>query len=235
MMGYTRPSKQKRNEDYLRTLAPNTTNNPYREESIDPTKKFLIICEGLNTERRYFESFPVPSKTVLIEGGKGSKTALVNYAIKIKNEPEYAGREVWCVYDFDVKPDEAKTQRQDFNRSILKAVQNGMNVAWSNDAFELWFVMHYQKVDAALSRDKLFSILKDKWMLDSFHNEAKSDSFCKGHYERHGGSESASQALAIRRAKELHEEYNNQQNYADQTPCTTVYLLVEELNKYLKR
>lgn len=234
-MGYTRPSKKKRNENYLKTLSPNATNSPYDEESVDQTKKFLIICEGQNTEHRYFENFPVPSTTVLIEGGKGSKTALVNYAIQIKDESEYSGREVWCVYDYDIKPDEAATQRQDFNQSIIKAVQNGMHVAWSNDAFELWFVLHYQKVDTALTREELFPILRDKWKLESFHNEAKTDSFCRGSYDRHGGSESEGQILAIRRAKELHEAYGNQQNYADQTPCTTVYLLVQELNKYIKR
>ncbi len=235
MMDYTRPSKQKRNEGYLKALAPNTENNPYAEESIDQAKKFLIICEGLNTEPRYFEYFPVPSKTVIIEGGKGSKTALVNYAIQIKNDPEYIGREVWCVYDFDIKHNEAATQKQDFNQSILKASQNGMNVAWSNDSFELWFVLHYQKIDTALTREELYPILKDRWGLESFHKEAKTDSFCKGSYDRHGGSESAAQVLAIRRARELHEAYIDQQNYADHTPCTTVYLLVQELNKYIKR
>ncbi len=233
-MDYRKPSKQKANETYLKTLSPVAESSPYNEESIDQTKKFLIICEGENTEPLYFENFPVPSKTVIIEGGKGSRTALVDYAIKIKDDPDYAGREVWCVYDFDVKPDEAATQPQDFNQSIIKAAQYGMFVAWSNDAFELWFLLHYQKMDAALTREEIYSILKKKWNLESYSNMAKKDEFCRGHYDRHGGTESDEQKLAIRRAKDLHEAFGDRQDYANQVPCTTVYLLVQELNKYIK-
>ncbi|NIG54280.1 RloB domain-containing protein [Chitinophaga sp. Cy-1792] len=38
----------------------------------------------------------------------------------------------------------------------------------------------------------------------------------------------------MRRARKLHEQHNGSQDFAKQCPCTTVYLLVEELNKYLK-
>lgn len=172
-MDYRKPSKQQANAAYLKTLSPNTVDNPYNEETIEKTKKFLIVCEGQNTEPLYFEGFPVPSKTVIIEGGKGTKTTLVEYAIKIKDDPEYAGREVWCVYDFDVKPDETATQPQDFNHSILKAFQNNIHVAWSNDAFELWFVLHYQKIEAGITREGLYEILKDRWGLEFFKKNGK--------------------------------------------------------------
>ena len=160
-MHYKIPGKEKRNEDFLRSTGINLQANPYNEEKLIPKKLFLIICEGQNTEPKYFEGFPVPTKTILIEGGKGSKTALVNYALEIKNSKKYEGenREVWCVFDFDIKPDEAATQPQDFNNSIEKAEANGMRVAWSNDAFELWFVLHYQKIDSAVTRNELFPIL----------------------------------------------------------------------------
>ena len=65
----------------------------------------------------------------MIEGGCGSKTALVDYALNLKNSEEYSGREIWCVFDYDLKPDEAATQPQDFNNSIVKAEQHGLKVA----------------------------------------------------------------------------------------------------------
>ncbi|HZX74418.1 MAG TPA: RloB family protein, partial [Cyclobacteriaceae bacterium] len=150
-MDYRKPSKRAANEAFLRGM-PMTIGEPYQEATIEQKKAFLIICEGENTEPLYFEGFPVPSKTVVTEGGRGSKTSLVNYAIKIKALPKYEGREVWCVFDFDVKPDEAATQPADFNNAILKAEQNDMKTAWSNDAFEIWFVLHYQGLEAALTR-----------------------------------------------------------------------------------
>jgi hypothetical protein len=143
MRDYRKPSKASANEAYLKTIGFVKDASPYQEETIDKNKLFLLVCEGENTEPGYFEGFPVPTKQVLIDGGRGSKTALVDYAIKLKGESEYADREIWCVFDFDVKPDEA-------------AEQNGLKTAWSNDAFELWFVLHYQALDAGLTRTDLF-------------------------------------------------------------------------------
>lgn len=235
-MDYNKPSRKKQaNEDYLRKMGILKDENPYKEEQEEQKKLFLIICEGENTEPRYFEKFPVPSKAVIVEGGCNSKTALVKYAISIRDKEKYAGREVWCVFDFDIKPDEAATQPKDFNNSIKMAEANGMKVAWSNDAFELWFVLHYQHMDTALTREELYKILKVRWELESFSSEAKADEFCKGHYDRHGGTSGKMQKLAIQRARELHESYSGRKDYSKHRPCTTVYLLVEELNKNLKK
>ena len=78
-------------------------------------------------------------------------------------------------------------------------------------------------------------ILKEKWKLESFSSEAKKEDFCLEHNERHlEGNNGASQKHAIRRAKGLRQAYERKQNYAEQVPCTTVYQLVEELNKNLK-
>lgn len=234
MIDYRKPRKEKANEAFLRQLGIVKNIDPYVQESIEQNKLFLIICEGENTEPSYFKSFPVPSKTVLIKGGCNSKTALVDFAIEIMDTEDYAEREIWCVFDYDIKPDEAATQPQDFNSSISKAEQHGMKVAWSNDAFELWFVLHYQKLDIALTRKELYPILKEKWGLESFSKVAKTKDFCEEHYERHGGTKSDAQNLAIRRAKELHDLFKKKQDFSNQCPCTTVYLLVEELNMNIK-
>lgn len=222
-------SKEARNEAFLRSInfVPNTA---YVEEKIEQKKTFLIICEGKNTEPCYFEAFPVPSKSVIIEGGCNTKNKLVDFAIKKSEEEENREREVWCVFDYDIKPDEAATQPQDFNSAIERAEQHGLKVAWSNDAFELWFVLHYQELESNVTREKLYDILKVKWQLESFHNTAKTIEYCKGHYDRHNGINGATQMVAIRRAKKLHQHFGVDKNYAKHCPCTTVYKLVEELN-----
>ncbi|GAB3427929.1 RloB family protein [Niabella aquatica] len=234
MSDFRRPSKTERNLHYLRSIGLGIQQNPYLEDRFQKAKLFLIICEGLNTEPEYFRSFRVPGKTVIIEGGRGSKSALVDYAILLRSHPEYQDREIWCVYDFDIKADEAATQREDFNQSIVKANQYGLRVAWSNDAFELWFLLHYQKIDTALNRNNIYEILKEKWGLTSFRKQSKQAGFCKTIYELLGGHDSKEQRLAVRRAKELHESYQSRSDFYLHCPCTTVYQLVEELNKYVK-
>jgi len=234
-MNYNKPSrKNAANEAFLQKNGIHRASNPYEEEQIEQKKLFLIVCEGTNTEPLYFKCFPVPTKTVLIERGCNSKTSLVNYALERKKLEKYADREVWCVFDYDIKPDEAATQPADFNNAIKMAEANGMKVAWSNDAFELWFLLHYQALDIPLTRNEIFPILKKKWKLKRFSNEAKTEEFCKGHYQRHGGTESKSQKLAIQRARKLHELYGKRTDFSNHCPCTTVYLLVEELNNNIK-
>ena len=203
-MGYNKPGKAEANAAYLRSINF-AGGQAYNEEKLAPNKTFLIICEGQNTEPSYFDGFPVPSKTVLTLGGKNSKNSLVDYALKMQKEDEYAEREIWCVFDYDIKPDEAATQPNDFNSSIEKAESNGLKVAWSNDAFELWFALHYVHLEVQLTRNEIYPILKEKWKLESFHKEAKTLDFCRGHYDRHNDFNGASQLLAIRRAKHLHE------------------------------
>lgn len=233
-MTYPKPNKQKANADYLRSIGF-ATEDSYNEEQKDQNKTFLIICEGENTEPSYFKAFPVPTNVVEVIGGCNSRTAFVDGALRLKNESKYSGREVWCVFDYDVHPEQSSTQQNDFNSAINKAELHGMKCAWSNDAFELWFVLHYDKLETPLSRKELYQKLKKEWHLQSFQSEAKTADFCAGHYQRHGGMESEAQKLAIRHAKGLHESYNGSRDFAKQCPCTTVYLLVEELNKCLKR
>lgn len=44
-------------------------------------------------------------------------------------------------------------QQNDFNRAIVLAQEKGFKVAYSNDAFELWFILHYQLLEAQLTRN----------------------------------------------------------------------------------
>ena len=204
--------------------------NPYQEESREPRKSYLIICEGRNTEYYYFEKLAEASDNVAyVERDKNSKSSLVNYALKRSKEEKFEGYETWCVFDMDVKPDEHATQPADFNSSITQAEANGLYVAWSNDSFELWFLLHFQYLETALTRHEIYPKLRQEWetkgiVIDS-SDKAKSEDFCKGHYERHRDFLPA----AIKNARKLHELWEGQTDYANHCSCTTVYLLVEEM------
>lgn len=90
-----------------------------RKVGIRPVKKsFLIVCEGLNTEPEYFNSFRLTSANVKAVGkGLGTRT-LVREAVSIRQEEQRKGKiydYYWVVFDKDDFPE------NDFNTAIKEA------------------------------------------------------------------------------------------------------------------
>jgi len=207
----------------------------YGDEEATVDKKFLIVCEGKNTEVEYFKSFDVVGAEVKPVGAGRSKTALVEYAIRMRDEEGYGDYEIWCVFDYDVKPDEGATQPADYDGAIALAAVEGMNCAVSNDAFELWFILHYGYLDTAVTRQQYYRTLREQWDLArSYATEGKKRAFCAGLYERLRRDEAASQEQAILHAKRL-EKMHMGKSPSGSCPHTTVHHLVRELNNYLRK
>ncbi|MBF0606211.1 MAG: RloB domain-containing protein [Magnetococcales bacterium] len=210
-------------------------NSKKSKRTINTKEKFktvLIMCEGEKTEVYYFEDFRDDLKKSGIRGinievtGTGYNTvSLVNEAIKEKNNGSY--HSVWAVFD--------KDDFNQFNGAIQIANANNINVAYSNEAFELWYLLHFNYHDTAMSR-------KDY--------EPKLTGKIGRKYEKNSEGMYATikdkQNNAIRNAKNLLNEYKpgNDKNFdpmkitegfnpANNNPSTTVHLLVEELNTYI--
>jgi hypothetical protein len=205
-----------------------TSKSPYNIDSKEVRKSFLIICEGENTEPEYFKSFPVVTASVEAIGYGASKMTLVNKAIALSKREEHRGKEVWVVFDFDVKPDQ-EGQKEDFNNAIRLAKSKNLKVAYSNDAFELWLVLHYKSIAAKFTRREYYEMLSEIWGVN-YEKVGKEKRFASQIYER---LKSGNQEQAIEAAKRLLEEKIDEP-YADQNPCTTIFELVRELNEYLK-
>lgn len=208
----------------------------YKRNSRQPNdRRFLIICEGKNTEPLYFKAFPVLQAEVEAFGTGRSKTSLVDATIDyVARLPRDSEREVWLVFDMDHDPiKDSALQREDFNHAVSQAGRHGFRVAYSNDAFELWFVLHYQYLDAAMTRREYFELLGRRWGI-SYERGGKGHRFCATLYQRLLDDPLASQENAIRNAERLFRQ-SQHISPAEQNPCTTVYQLVAELNKYLKK
>ena len=118
----------------------------YRVETIPMNKSILIVCEG-QTEELYFKSFPVLGVRVDAVNLKGqSKLKMVESTQEILNSSAIAYDEIWCVFDMDVRRGEVGFS--DFDNAIRQAEGLGFKVAYSNDAFELWFYLHFEYTDA---------------------------------------------------------------------------------------
>jgi RloB-like protein len=171
-----------------------------------PQTAILIVCEGAKTEPQYFRGFRLPSVEVV---GAGKNTlSLVEHAVRLSEGYE----QTWCVFDRDSFP------AQTFNAAIQKARAAGFHVAYSNEAFEIWYLLHFDFHTSALSRTLYAEKLTDRLG----HPYKKNDATIFD-------SLRARQDQAIKFARRLLEEYGPDHNPERDNPCTTVHLLVEQL------
>lgn len=203
----------------------------YKIDTIPINKTILIICEG-QTEKLYFESFPVLGVKVRAIDLKGqAKLKLLESTIEIVDTNDDKDIEVWCVFDMDVK--RGADEFADFDNAISKALQLGYNVAYSNDAFELWFFLHYNLTESQHLRAFYYKELGERFGIN-YVKDGKKYALCLKIYDILINDKDSSQEKAIERARKLFEQQENLP-YHQQNPNTKVYELVEELNRNLRR
>lgn len=189
--------------------------NLKRKKNFKQTRKsFLIICEGEKTEPNYFVKFRVPTKVFDVFGIGANTESLVQKAIEIRNNSIVAYDYVWCVFDRDSFP------AQNFNNALTLAANNNINVAYSNEAFEIWYLLHFNFHDSATSRAQYKAMLTERL---GFKYE-KNDPNIYDHLL-------PLQSIAIRNAIALLNSHATHSPLND-NPSTTVHALVQELNKY---
>jgi hypothetical protein len=179
----------------------------------EPIERFLIVCEGEKTEPSYFRSFRVPKDIITVIGLGANTVSLVKQGIERAQEDEYD--QVWCVFDRDSFPAEM------FNEALALAERHGIRVAYSNEAFELWYLLHFSYHDAAISR------LEYRRKLTLFLGRPYAKN-CENMYEEL----EEKQESAIRNAARLYSQYSPCRPECD-NPSTTVHLLVQELNRFV--
>lgn len=178
-------------------------------------QKFLIVCEGEKTEPNYFRSFRVPKNVFEIDvrGFGENPSRLVIIAKELSEEEDYD--QVWCVFDRDDFP------KQDFNNAIKNARDKGIQIAYSNEAFELWYLLHFEFLSAGIPRNDYIKKLKS---LLGYKYQKNSETIYDELFNK--------QPTAIKNATNLLKQYNSP-NPVDDNPSTTVHLLVQELNKFI--
>ena len=95
----------------------------------------LIVCEGERTEPNYFDQFEVTNITIDPRGIGDNTIRLVKYAINESKRNDYD--QVWCVFDKDSFP------KDNFNNAVQLAQNNDFGIAYSNESFELWYILHF--------------------------------------------------------------------------------------------
>ena len=99
--------------------------------------RILIVCEGKETEPNYFNSFPkIDNVSVVTYGGEGCPSQVVEKASELRDNAQSPYDVVWVVFD--------KDDFTDFKTAIDAAHEKEIRCAWSNEAFELWFLYHFE-------------------------------------------------------------------------------------------
>ena len=198
------------------------TANLSRRQGVREVKQsFLIVCEGEKTEPDYFKAFRMTAATVKAVGEAMNTMTLVNKAISIREADKAKKRyydQCWVVFDKDDFP------AQDFNQAIQYAEKNGFQVAYSNQAFEYWFLLHFNLYQGPIHRNQYKDMLER--LIGMPYNKAEGSGAVMYNLLL------ARQEQAIKNSETVLAEIAHG-NPAEEESSTTVHKLVKELNKYL--
>jgi len=206
----------KRKQKELKRTRKNKSTLPY----------ILIVCEGEKTEPNYFHWYREKCKQdINVEiFGEGKNTAsLVRETINIRNriqrEEKIIFDQVWCVFDKDSFMDDI------YNSAFELCRNSKITPAYSNECFEIWYLLHFNFYNAGMSRidvyDKLDKLLQTRYGIRYQKNLTSMYALIDCY-----------QSEAIKRAEKLISICENKFEVHHQNPSTNVHKLVEELNKY---
>ncbi len=207
------PRRQARRDDELRRRSPSK-----RGRAI-----VLIICEGVETEYRYFEAMRrrqalVSVSIEVVRSGRQSER-LVEHAVELrrqrKRQPDALPyEEIWCVFDR-----EAAHEPAGFFAAVIRADREQLTLAVSNPCFEYWFLLHYRETNRPFQNaDEVIDALRSNGCLPGYEKNGEV-------FERlleHRGQ-------AIERAERLYERHPDRERDRFPNPSTQVQRLVRRL------
>lgn len=200
------------------------SNKSRRRRKRRQRRRILIVCEGRETERNYFdhmkrEGWAKDSLAITVKRGRGgSREQIAQFAVDRKAEATAPYDEVWCVMDVEHQSDRASC-----DQALRKLQDNGIEPCLSNPAFEVWFLSHFQKTTksyldcAAVVRD-----LNPCWKSHFAREYDKADSSILRQL-------SALTTAAIENAQWGREEYHANRPIRDCNAATDVYRFVKRL------
>lgn len=135
------------------------TSGPKRKSRTLNLRRYLIVSEDSKSSVDYLNAFPINRKLVDVQtvGGAGNTVYVVNKGIELREAAIARGQpyqHIFCVFDRDSFPQE------DYEEAFLNARQfNNLTAIWSNECFEIWYLLHFAYRDTGIGRDALYSEL----------------------------------------------------------------------------
>lgn len=190
-----------------------------KKDEVPYRRRYLICTEG-KTEAIYFEHYKSSTGPIVVVLDKSDhKVSLVKRTIEEKNIRIRTGEfdeeidEAWVVLDRDTNL-RNKLDKIHFNKALEITNINNIHVAYSNDAFELWLLLHFQDLWSATHRSQLNKLLS-KHINEKYEKPLDLYKEIKNH-----------RSDALRRAAKL---FKIDEAPAECNPSTTIHILVEKL------
>lgn len=155
-----------------------------RKSTRELNKKVMIYCEG-ETEKQYFDMLSkkyskttVTSKRISVKTkvmGNKNPLNLVKEAIRTlehdrrKNHIDLA----YVVFDNDDHSD------GEISEAMQLAERNKLEVIYSNTAFDLWILLHFEPVYRYMTKQNIYDKLTEKFNVVSYQNELKGKDLSK--------------------------------------------------------
>jgi hypothetical protein len=149
-------------------MARHTPDLRRQPEKREPKQRFIIFCEGANTEPHYFDALRRACNNALIDvviiGPAGVPLTLARNAKEKADELGLSASssksldsfeeadQVWAVFDRDEHPN--------FQDAVAVCENNGVGVGRSNPCFEVWLILHVQDFDKPDGRKAVQTLLK---------------------------------------------------------------------------
>ena len=199
-----------------------------RRSQREPKRRFLLYCEGKNTEPAYFEAIKRACASTLIAvevtPGVGVPYTIAERAVqRARAEGLIRGSrrskdsfeendQVWAVFDRDEHPR--------FDETIALCDRYGVLVGRSNPCFELWLILHERDHDRYEDRDEMQAILER--LRPEYDKDSGKTPDCGELVSRVQDAERRADVL-LRRRRESGAPYGN--------PSTTVGHLTREIRE----
>ncbi len=197
--------------------------------------RLLLVCQGAETEPSYFEQFRLASATVHPVPFAQDPRSLVAAALEMRQAAKEENKPydyTWCIFDKDDSP------ADQFNGAVERARAQGLGVAYSNQAFEFWLLLHFEAHQGGglhrdLCRTKLLTHLPNGVGFEGRKGKRIGRAFFDALSSLDPVTNQSRPQLAIRRAQVIADRWQQAGTPpADQESTTLVYLLVRQLLGY---
>ena len=201
------------------------------EDKISSPNYFKMIIKKLIEDKKITQDSLVIAKHVHVNP-KGVLKDLLNHKKDDKTYKDFEHR--WIVIDRDIaRVNGGGHPKDDFLTALSEAKSKRVEVAYSNDCFEIWYLLHFGYRDTAISRDdiikEVIKKLKDRNCV-TFSKLNKENIKTKEMTELIFNELLELQKTAIKNAKKLLENYADLHNPELDNPSTKVFELVEILS-----
>jgi hypothetical protein len=206
----------------------------------------IIACEDECSAPTYFRMILskliedkkiTQDSLVIADHHHNTPTGVLNDLIshKVENKIYKDFEHKWIVIDRDApRVNGGGHSTNDFNTALIKAKQLSVEVAYANDSYELWYLLHFNSRSTSILRDEIITEIIKKLKLKNnriFKNLNKENIKTSIYTKLIFNEIFELQSNAIRNAENLLKSYGHTHNPEKDNPSTTIHKLVKILNE----